>query len=88
MCDNNNENDIEKFLEFEVYNDEWLQCINGEIHLLELIDENAILEYLKEQNQKYCDEHLLCLKCREPLVEYKLSKYEDVYWSCPNHCEY
>ena len=83
-----NENDIENFLEYDVQNDEWLQCINGEIHLLELLDENSILEYLKEKNKKYCDERCLCSKCRETLVEYSQGEYEDVYWSCLNHCEY
>ena len=87
MCNINN-NNIDSILEYEVSNPEYLEIINGTRKPEEIISWNSLLLFMSEQNQRYCDEHLLCVKCREPLVEYSQGKYEDVYWSCLNHCEY
>jgi hypothetical protein len=92
LCDTyvnkHNENDIDLILEYEVENPEYLEIINGTRGLADVISWSSLLAFMNEQNKKYCDEHCLCLKCREPLVEYNKTKYEDIYWECSNHCEY
>ncbi|OHD22841.1 MAG: hypothetical protein A2Y34_04435 [Spirochaetes bacterium GWC1_27_15] len=93
VCDCDDSNDIENFLEYSVENVEWLRCINGQIPYTELIDKNALLSYLEECNERHCDQNGLCEVCRTPLVEAEESRGEhfgtscgEVMWHCPNNC--
>lgn len=78
--------DIENFLEYEVENIEWLRCLNGQIPILDILDKNTIYEYLREQNEKYCEEQSLCPICRNPLKEYKDEMINERYWACQYGC--
>ena len=87
------DNDICDFLEYNVEDIEWLRCINGQISILDLIDKSALLSYLEEKNEKYCEELGICTVCRTPLVE--KVEYEEIwgskqvserYWCCPYGC--
>ena len=87
------ENNIEDFLEFSVENAEWLRVCNSQIPYTELLDKNALQEYFKSENDKYCKEQGLCAICRNPLE--KFDSYEEVSGSqrlievefrCPYGC--
>ena len=87
------DNDICDFLEYNVEDIEWLRCINGQIPYTELIDKNALLSYLENENEKYCNDNGLCVICRNPLIkkeqieEYWGSKMTIGYdWVCEHEC--
>jgi len=56
-------------------------------------NKSALLSYLEECNEKYCEDNGLCRSCRNPLKEYE-SKEElwgsiqtvEELWACPNNC--
>lgn len=86
-------NDIADFLEYDVGDNEWIKLINKEIPIIDLIDENAVYEYILSENIRYCDQEGLCHECREKLVE-KI-EYEEIWGSrreserylvCENGC--
>ena len=88
-CDNS----IEDFLEFGVESIEWLRVVNCQIAFTELLDKNALQEYFKSENEKYCEEQGICNVCRNPLE--KFDSYEEVCGSkrlveiefrCPYGC--
>jgi|GEM_PF-3291939 len=90
----NSDFDIEDLFEYDVSDPLWLRVCNSQIPYTELINKNALLLYLQERNQKYCDEQCLCEVCRSPLVEIEESRGEhfgtncgEVMWHCPNGCE-
>ena len=72
-------NDISDFLEYGVEDVEWLRVCNSQIPYTELIDKNAIRDYLVEKNSQYCEKNGLCEICRNPLKRYDLS--EEVWGS-------
>jgi hypothetical protein len=85
----NNDNNIDNFLEYSVENDEWLQIINGLRRPSDIICWNSLLQFMTEQNKKFCAKHCLCESCRSELNEYTEYVDEiisDIYHSCPNGC--
>jgi len=89
----NDGNDIENFLEYDVSNDIWIKFINKEIPLIEILDKNALYDYLETENEKYCKQEGICPECRGNLilkVEYEEiwgSKREsERYLVCENGC--
>lgn len=87
------EDHLEDYLEYSVGEDTWLKFINRDLPLIDLIDENAFMDYLEEQNRIYCDQNGLCPECRSPLERYEHK--EEVWGSvqtvevlpiCPNGC--
>ena len=91
MCkdENDDENKIEDFLEYDVSNIEWLRVCNSQIPYSELLDKNALGEYFKNENKKYCEQNGLCEICRNPLqerTEYKDGMISEKYWICKYGC--
>ena len=85
----NDGNDIENFLEYDVSDNIWLKIINKEIPIIEILDENAFYEYFTNENVKYCDQEGLCSECRTPLkefIEYEDGIISERYWACGNGC--
>ena len=89
----NDGNDIENFLEYDVSDNIWLKIINKEIPIIEILDENAFYEYFTNENVKYCDQEGLCSECRGNLV--LKVEYEEIWGSkreserylvCENGC--
>ena len=83
------ENNIEDFLEFSVENVEWLRVCNSQIQYTELLDKNALLEYFKSKNDKYCEEQGICNVCRNPLIEFAEKEdgmTSEKYWTCSYGC--
>ena len=86
-------NDIENFLEYDVSNDIWMKIINKEIPIIEILDENALYDYLETENDKYCKQEGICPECRGNLV--LKVEYEEIWGSkreserylvCENGC--
>lgn len=84
------DNDIEKYLEYEVSDPEWLELINDPKRLFsEIICWNSLFQYMVEKHEKYCTENCLCEVCRSELKEYMEyidGEIADMYWSCSNGC--
>jgi hypothetical protein len=89
LCDCENNNDIENFLEYDVSDPIWLQILNNPKQLSDIICWNSLFQYMVEKHEKYCADNCLCETCRSELVEY--TEYvdgiiSDIYWSCKNGC--
>jgi hypothetical protein len=89
----NNDNNIENFLEYDVSNDEWLQILNNPKQLSTIICWNSLYQYMLELNKEYCAKHCLCEICRSELIEH--IDYEEIWgskrisnveYTCPNGC--
>ena len=89
----NDGNDIENFLEYDVSNDIWIKFINKEIPIIEILDENSFYDYLETENEKYCKQEGICPECRGNLV--LKVEYEEIWGSkreserylvCENGC--
>lgn len=86
-------NDIEDFLEYQVEDIIWLRVANNLVPYTELINRDYLINYIKERNQKFCEDNGLCSECRSPLVE--RVEFEEIwgskqeserYWCCPRGC--
>jgi len=83
------DNDISDFLEFGVESIEWLRVCNSQITYTELLDKNALQEYFKSENEKYCEEQGICNVCRNPLIEFTEKEdgmTSEKYWNCSYGC--
>jgi hypothetical protein len=87
------DNDISGFIEYDVSSLEYFQIMKGRKPFIDLISKSSLLDYMYEENEKYCKENGLCPECRIPLERYE-SKEEiwgsvqtaEVYWHCPRGC--
>ena len=85
--------DIEDFLEYQVDDIMWLRVLSGRVPITELIDKEAFKDFLKSENDQYCNANGLCEECRSPLERFPT--YEEVCGSrrlveveyrCPHGC--
>lgn len=82
--------EIEDILEYDVDSVEWQRVSNGLILWTELINVKAFMKYVKEMNEKYCEDHNLCPVCRSELVEVFEDREhfgfpaKEGLWICPN----
>lgn len=84
---------IDDLFEYSVEDQIWINIINEKVHYTEIVDKDALLNYLVECNEKYCNEQGLCHVCRTPLVEktemeeiWGSMQTSEKYWCCPNGC--
>ncbi|MDD4188281.1 MAG: hypothetical protein PHX04_05970 [Bacilli bacterium] len=87
---NNTNIDIGEILEFNVENHEFLEILNGNRPISDIICWHSLGLVLKEMNEKYCAQNCLCESCRSPLEEYTEydidGRVSGMHWSCKNGC--
>lgn len=82
--------DINKILEYDVENPEFLEILNGDRPIFVMICWNSLRLVMKEMNKKYCAEHCLCENCRSEMEEFTEhdidGRITEMYWACKNGC--
>jgi hypothetical protein len=82
--------DINEILEYNVENPEFLEILNEDRPLYQMISWSSLHIVMKEMNEKYCADHCLCEKCHAPLEEFTDydidGRISGMYWSCKNGC--
>ncbi len=90
MSNTNTNIDINEILEYNVENPEFLEILNENMPLYQIISWSSLHIAMKEMNEKYCAEQCLCEKCRTPLEEFTEydadGRISGMYWSCKNGC--
>lgn len=96
MCENyeNYENidlfEYINFFEYDVENPEFLEILNGDRPIFDMICWESLRLIMEEMNKKFCAERGICEKCRSEMLEYKDydpdGKIVEWYWVCKNGC--